>query len=241
KVIGDPLVLTEHVADLARTDSDIAGRHVDVRTDVAIELGHEALAEPHDFAVGLALRIEVRPALSSADGKSGERILEGLLEGQKLEHAFVDARVKAQAAFVRSDRVVVLDAIASLDTHVAGVVLPADAERNDPIRLREPTQDLRRPVNLLVGDELENVFGDILHGLDEFRLVRIVLPHGFHERREVDVVGGDHSAPWLIGGATARRAILSSRLAQWRGGAATYGACHFGGDGALSTPDRGGQ
>src|SRR5690606_1913872 len=79
KVVDDPLVLTEHVADLARTDSDIAGRHVDVRTDVAIELGHEALAEPHDFAVGLALRIEVRPALSSADGKSGERILEGLL------------------------------------------------------------------------------------------------------------------------------------------------------------------
>ena len=51
ELVGDALVLAEHVADLAPADADVARRHVDVGADVAIELGHEALAEAHDLAL----------------------------------------------------------------------------------------------------------------------------------------------------------------------------------------------
>jgi hypothetical protein len=55
ELVGDALVLAEHVADLAPADADVARGHVDVGTDVAIELGHERLAEAHDLALALAL------------------------------------------------------------------------------------------------------------------------------------------------------------------------------------------
>ena len=48
ELVGDPLVLAEHIADLAAANADVARRDVHVRADVAIELGHERLAEAHD-------------------------------------------------------------------------------------------------------------------------------------------------------------------------------------------------
>ena len=83
--VGDALVLAEHVADLARADADVAGRHVDVGADVAVELGHEALAEAHDLVDALALGIEVGAALAAAHRQAGQRVLEGLLEGEELQ------------------------------------------------------------------------------------------------------------------------------------------------------------
>src|SRR5690606_7404405 len=192
EVVGDPLVLAEHVADLARADADVPGGHVHVGADVAIEFGHEALAEAHHLAVALALGVEVGPAFAATHREAGERVLERLLERKELEHAFVDARVEAQAALVGTDRVVVLHAVAALDMHVAGIVLPADAERHDAVRLRDAAHDLGRLVDLLVGDEAEDVLRHVLHRLDEFRLVRIVLLHGLHERREIDVLRLSH-------------------------------------------------
>ena len=49
--VGQALVLAEHVADLAPADADVAGRHVGVFAEVAVQLGHERLAEAHDLAV----------------------------------------------------------------------------------------------------------------------------------------------------------------------------------------------
>src|SRR6201999_3053731 len=97
EAVGDALVLAEHVADLAAADDDVAGRHVDVGADVAIELGHEALAAAHDLAVALALRVEVGAAIAPAHRQAGERVLEGLLEGEELEDRLVDAGVEADA------------------------------------------------------------------------------------------------------------------------------------------------
>ena len=142
ELVGDALVLAEHVADLARADADVAGRHVDVRADVAVELGHEALAEAHDLAVALALGVEVRAALAAAHRQAGQRVLEGLLEGEELQHALGDRGVEADPALVRADRVVVLDAAAALDADIAVVVLPADAEGDDPIGLGDAAEDL---------------------------------------------------------------------------------------------------
>src|SRR5690606_12456026 len=93
--VGHALVLTEQVADLAYADADVAGRDVDVLTDVAVQLGHERLAEPHDLAVGAALGVEVAAALAAAEGETGQRVLEDLLESEELDRAEEHGRVEA--------------------------------------------------------------------------------------------------------------------------------------------------
>ena len=85
--VGDALVLPEQEAELAAADADIARRNVGVLAEMAIELGHEALAEAHDFVVRLALRVEVRAAFAAADGHARERVLEELFEAQELDDA----------------------------------------------------------------------------------------------------------------------------------------------------------
>jgi hypothetical protein len=93
---------------------------------------------------------------------------------------------------VGADRVVVLHPPAALDADVAGIVLPADPERDHPVRLGNPAQDLRLVILLLVGDEIEDVLGHFLHCLDEFVLMRVAPFDPFHELVEVDVVGNCH-------------------------------------------------
>src|SRR4026207_97693 len=90
-------------------------------------------AEAQDFAHALALGIEVRPALAAAHRKAGERVLEGLLEGEELQDGFGHRGMEADAALVGADCVVVLHAAAALHADIAVVVFPADAERDDPV------------------------------------------------------------------------------------------------------------
>src|SRR5690606_14054460 len=226
-VVGDPLVLAEHVADLARTDPDVAGRHVDVGPDVAVELGHEGLAEAHDLALALALRIEVRPALAAAHRQPGQRVLEGLLESKELEHALVDAWVEADAALVGADRVVVLHAAAALDADPAVIVLPADTEADHPVGLGYPAQDLLGVVGLLVLDEIEDVLGHLLHRLDELGLVRVAALHALHEGRKVNVIGNGHGPPLSL--RATPRGVMNRECA-----VAQWDACHAAAHGADS-------
>src|SRR5262249_46653321 len=107
----EPLVLAVEVADLARADADVARRHIDVRADVAVELGHERLAKAHHLAVRASLGIEVRSPLATAERQRRQAVLEDLLEAEELEDAQVDRLVKTQAPFVGTDRVVELDTI----------------------------------------------------------------------------------------------------------------------------------
>ena len=90
--VAQPLVLAEQEADFASAHADVAGRDVGVRADVALQFGHEALAEAHHFVVTLALGIEVRSALAAAHGQRGQRILEDLFERQELQDAEIHAR-----------------------------------------------------------------------------------------------------------------------------------------------------
>ena len=48
---GDPLVLTIQIADFASAYANIACRNILVRADILIQLGHETLAETHDFGI----------------------------------------------------------------------------------------------------------------------------------------------------------------------------------------------
>src|SRR3546814_6366834 len=85
--------------------------------------------------------------------------------------------MEADAALIRADGVVVLDAPAALDANIVIVVLPANPEGDDPIRLGYAAQDLPAVIFLLVLDEVENVLGHFLDRLDEFRLGRIAPLH----------------------------------------------------------------
>jgi|ADGO01.1.fsa_nt_gi hypothetical protein len=78
--IRDALVLPEEISNLARADTDVAGRNIRELAQVTIELGHETLTEAHDLAVRLSFRIEIGAAFRAADRHSGDRVLEDLLE-----------------------------------------------------------------------------------------------------------------------------------------------------------------
>ncbi len=75
-VVRQLLHHARHEADLTAADADVAGRHVGVGADVAIQLAHEGLAEAHHLARAAALGIEVRAALAAAHRQRGERVLE---------------------------------------------------------------------------------------------------------------------------------------------------------------------
>ena len=149
KAVGDPLVLTKEVANLATTDADIAGRYVRIGADMAIQLGHEGLAEAHDLIVALALGIEVRTAFAAAHGEGGEAILEDLFKGEKLEDAEGDGGVKAQAALIGSNGAVHFDAVAAIDLHLALVVEPGDAEHDHTLGFHQSIQDARLAIGLV--------------------------------------------------------------------------------------------
>jgi hypothetical protein len=188
ELVGDALILAEHVADsrgLRRRCRRPARR---CPRRCAIKLGHEALAEAHHFGVALALRVEVGAALAAAHRKAGQRVLEGLLEGQELQHRLGHGRVEADAALVRADRIVVLDAPAALHADIVVVVLPDDAERHHSIRLGDAAQDLIFVIERLILDELEDILRHLLHRLCEFRLAWIAALHAFHEAIEIDML-----------------------------------------------------
>src|SRR5690606_22352363 len=140
--IRDALVLPEQVSDLALADAYVARGRIGELANVAVELGHEALAEAHDLGVRLALRIEVGAALRAADRQAGDRVLEHLLEAEELHDAEVHGRMKAQPALVRPERAVESDAEPAVDMHFAAIVLPRDAEDDLPLGLADSLDDL---------------------------------------------------------------------------------------------------
>ena len=135
--IGDALVLTEQVTDLAHAHADVAGGHVGALADVTVQLGHERLAEPHDLALGGLVRIEVRTALRAADGKSGEGVLEDLLESEELDDSQVHRLPEPQTTLVRAEHRGVLHAETAIDTNPTRIVHPRDSEDDLPFRFTD--------------------------------------------------------------------------------------------------------
>ena len=168
-------VLAEEEADLAAAHAHIAGGHVHIRPDIAIQRGHEALAEAHDLRVGLAGGIEVGAALGAADGQAGQAVLEGLLKAQELDDAGVDVRLEAQAALVGADGAVELAAVAGVGVVLALVVHPAHAEGEHALGLHDAAQQVRLLVLRVLVDHGRQGGQDLLHGLHEFRLAGMLL------------------------------------------------------------------
>ena len=182
ELVGQPLVLAEQEADLAAADADVAGRHVGVRADVAVQLRHEALAETHHLVVAFALRIEVGAALAAAHRQGGEGVLEHLLEGQELKDAEIDRRVEPQAALVGSDGAVHLDAESPVDLNLTLVVDPGHPEQDDPLRLDDALENLAGAVLRMPFEHHRQGVGHLFDGLQKLGFVGVLGPHRGHQR-----------------------------------------------------------
>ena len=197
--VHDAFVLAEHVADFAAAHADVAGGNVGVRPDVPAQLGHEALAEAHDFVVALALGIEVRAALAAAHGQRGQRVLEHLLEGQELQDAEVDRRMEAQAALVGADGAVHLNAEAAIDLDIVMIVKPRHAEHDKALGFGDALKNFRGDVFRMSLQHRAQRLKYFLHRLMKFRLggvLGLYQRHNFVDvvRRRLDSGGGGNSS-----------------------------------------------
>ena len=120
---------------------------------MALEFGHEALAETHDFVVTLALGIEIGSALAAAHGERGERILEDLFECQELQDAEIHAGMEAESALVGADGAIHLDAEAAVDLNVAEIVKPRHTEHEDALGLDNPFEQARGLILGMLGED----------------------------------------------------------------------------------------
>lgn len=144
---------TEHVTDLAATNTDITSGNIGIGTNVSGELAHEGNAEAANLVVTLALGVEVGTTLATTHHHccelvsecspyrrqsclsltASEGILEDLLEAEELEDGKVDGGVKSETTLVWAEGRVELDTITTVHLEVAIVVLPDDAELDDTL------------------------------------------------------------------------------------------------------------
>ena len=65
-VVGKLFHHPGHKAHFTSAHADITGRHVGIRAEVAVEFGHQRLAEAHHFAFAFAFRVEIAAAFPAA-------------------------------------------------------------------------------------------------------------------------------------------------------------------------------
>ena len=142
KLTGQLLVHTEHITYFATAYTDITGRYIHIRTQVAPQFQHKCLAETHDFRIALATGGEVRTAFTATHRKRSQCILECLLEAEEFQNRKVDGSMETDTAFVRTDSVVELYTITEIGLNFPSVVYPSDTESEDTIRLYQSFDDL---------------------------------------------------------------------------------------------------
>ena len=185
ELVAQPLVLPEEEADLTASDTDVAGRDVGVLADMALELGHERLAELHHLVVRLAFGIEVRAALAAAHREGREAVFEGLLEGQELQDREVHRGVEADAALVGADGAVHLHAVAAVDLDLAPVIEPRHAEDDHAFGFGNAFENLHLLKNGAGHDVWGERFGNFADRLVELRFARIAGDEPAHELFDV--------------------------------------------------------
>jgi hypothetical protein len=71
--------------------------------------------------------------------------------------------------------------------------------RSSSQQTRNAAQDLLLVVVFLVLDEVEDIFRNLLHGLDEFGLMRIAPIYPVHKCIEIDMIRRRHEpSPWIV-------------------------------------------
>ena len=181
ELVAQPLVLTEEETNLTTACSYVACGNVGVCADVLGEFSHEALAETHYLVVGLAFGVEVRTALATAHGECCEGVFEYLLESEEFQDAEVNSRVETEAAFVRSDCAVHLDAETTVDLDFALVVNPRNTEHDYALRLYHALEDFALLVLGVFVDVVHERFYNLLDSLVELGLTGILGDYFRHE------------------------------------------------------------
>ena len=120
--------------------------------------------------------------------------------------------MKTNTTLIWPDAVIILHPPRALHTDIAFVILPADAEGNHTIRLRNPAQYLLCVIGFLIFHKIEDIFGNLLHCLDKFGLTRIALFDAFNECIEIDVIGNGHCTPPIGGLIDAARLTFGPRF-----------------------------
>src|SRR5690606_901221 len=126
------------VPDLARSHTDVASRHIGLLIYIAVQLRHEALAEPHDFFIALTVRIEIASTLAATDALARERVLEDLFKAEKLDDRKIHAGVKPQTALERPESRVELHPKPSIDSHPVLIVKPGNTKEYLPFGFNQP-------------------------------------------------------------------------------------------------------
>ncbi len=173
--IAQALVLAEQIADFAAAHADVAGGHIGVGADVAVELAHKRLAKTHHFIVALAFGVEIGAAFAATHRQRGERIFKHLLERQKFQHAQIHAGVKTQAAFVGADGRIHLHAKAAVDLHFAGVVHPRHAKQNHTLGLHQALEQAVFGIMAVGGQKRGEAGKHFFYCLMKHGLVRVAL------------------------------------------------------------------
>ena len=171
---GQSLVLAVQVANFTSAYTDIAGRNVNVCTDVTVQLIHEALAEGHDLTVRFALGVKVSAALAAADGKSRQSVFEDLLKAQELHDTLIYGRMEAKATLVGADGTGELHTISTVYLNLSLIIDPGYAERDHAIRLSQTLQNGIPSVFFLISfDYRTKRVKHLTYCLMKFRFTRI--------------------------------------------------------------------
>ena len=180
-------VLAEQIADLPGPHAHVTCRHVHVRPDEPVQRRHERLAEPHDLRIRLPRGIEVAAALPAADGQSRQRVLERLLERQKLDDPQVHVLPEPQSSLVRPDRSVELRPVPRVRVPRPVVRHPRHPEAERPLRLHHPAQQVRRLVLRMLLDHRLQRGEHLLHRLYKLRFVSVFPLHFFDHSCQIPI------------------------------------------------------
>ena len=79
-LVADSLILSKQISDLSRAYADIPCRNVRIRADMTEQFRHKALAKRHNFTVGPAFGVEIRAALTAANGQARKAVFQNLFK-----------------------------------------------------------------------------------------------------------------------------------------------------------------
>ena len=141
-VVGELTHHPGHKAHFTPAYADITGRHVGIRAEVAIQFGHQRLAETHHFAIAFAFRIEVAAAFTAAHWQGGQSVFEGLFKTEEFQNRQVYGGVETHTALIRADGGVELHAPGAVNLNLIAVINPNDAELDSTLRFNQTFQQI---------------------------------------------------------------------------------------------------
>ena len=154
---------------------------------MAVQFGHQALAETHDFVVRLAFRVEVAAAFTAPDGQARQGVLEDLFKAQELDDAQVHRWVKTHATFIGAKGAVELDTEGAVNVDFTTVVLPGHTEDDLAFGFADTLDDLLVGEFRVFHQYGPQGFQHFVNRLVEFFLTRVAMKNVLEDRFELFV------------------------------------------------------